>query len=257
MRLHHVADGPVDAPPLVLSNSLGTTLEMWEPQLEALSRRFRVVRYDARGHGRSSVASEPTRIDDLGRDVVELMDELGLERVSFCGLSIGGVVGMWLAANAPERVRRLVLCCTRPSFAPRETWLERATIVRAQGLEAIADAVIDRWFRPAFRRARPEVVARFRGMLVSTPADGYAACCDALADADLTPFLGTIAVPTLVITGAADPVAPPSSGEALAAALPVASHTSIADAAHIANAEQPDDFTAALLQHIDRDEETR
>ncbi len=186
MKLHHVVDGPAGAPALVLSNSLGTTLELWEPQVAPLAERFRVVRYDRRGHGRSPVAAGATTIDDLGGDLVELLDELALERVSFCGLSLGGVVGMWLAVNAPERVERLALCCTAASFAPRQGWVDRAATVRADGIGAIAEAVLGRWFRPSFQDAHPDVVARFRAMLVSTPAEGYAACCEALADADLS-----------------------------------------------------------------------
>lgn len=254
MKLHHVVDGPAGAPALVLSNSLGTTRELWEPQVAPLAERFRVVRYDRRGHGRSPVAAGATTIDDLGGDLVELLDELALEQVSFCGLSLGGVVGMWLAVNAPERVERLVLCCTAASFAPRQGWVDRAATVRADGMGAIADAVLGRWFRPSFQDAHPDVVARFRATLVSTPAEGYAACCDALADADLTSRLGEIAAPTLVLTGADDPVAPPATGDALAAAIPGAVHTVVQRAAHIANIEQPDAFTAALLRHLGRDE---
>lgn len=254
MRLHHVVDGPAGAPVLVLSNSLGTTHEMWEPQVAPLAERFRVVRYDRRGHGRSPVAAGATTIDDLGGDLVELLDEIALERISFCGLSLGGVVGMWLAVNAPERVERLVLCCTAASFAPRQAWVDRAATVRADGMGAIADAVLGRWFRPSFQDTHPDVVARFRATLVSTPAEGYAACCDALADADLTSRLGEIAAPTLVLTGADDPVAPPATGDALAAAIPGAVHTVVERAAHIANIEQPDAFTAALLRHLGRDE---
>lgn len=254
MKLHHVVDGPAGAPALVLSSSLGTTCELWEPQVAPLAERFRVVRYDRRGHGRSPVAAGATTIDDLGGDLVELLDELALERVSFCGLSLGGVVGMWLAVNAPERVERLVLCCTAASFAPRQGWVDRAATVRRDGVAAIADAVLGRWFRPSFQESHPDVVARFRALLVSTPAEGYAACCDALADADLTSRLGEIAAPTLVLTGADDPAVPPATGDALAAAIPDAVHTVVERAAHLANIEQPDAFTAALLRHLGRDE---
>jgi 3-oxoadipate enol-lactonase len=250
VKLHHVVDGPVGAPALVLSNSLGTTLEMWEPQVAPLAERFRVVRYDRRGHGRSPVAVGTTTIDDLGGDLVELLDELALSRVSLCGLSLGGVVGMWLAINAPERVERLALCCTAASFAPREGWVDRAAAVRADGMGAVVDAVLDRWFRPSFRDTDPDVAARHRAMLVSTPAEGYAACCDALAEADLSTRLPEIAAPALVLTGAEDPVAPPATGDALAAAIPGATHTVVAGAAHLANVEQPDAFTAALLRHL-------
>jgi 3-oxoadipate enol-lactonase len=255
VNLHHVVDGAEGAPALVLSNSLGTTLEMWEPQLVPLAKRFRVVRYDRRGHGRSPVATGPTTIDDLGGDLIELLDELALERISFCGLSLGGVVGMWLAVNAPERVERLALCCTAASFAPRQGWVDRAATVRTDGMGAIAEAVLGRWFRPSFQNTHPDIAARVHAMLVSIPAEGYAACCDALGDADLTSRLGEIAAPTLVLTGADDPVVPPATGDALAAAIPDAAHTVIEGAAHMANVEQPDAFTAALLRHLGGDKE--
>ena len=250
MKLHAVVDGAPEAPVLVLASSLGTTLEMWEPQLAALTQRFRVVRFDRRGHGRSPLASGPTTVDDLGRDLIELLDELSLERVSFCGLSLGGVEGMWLAINAPGRIGSLALCCTAASFPPRQAWLDRAAAVRGGGLQAISEAVLGRWFTPAFRDACPDVVSRLRVMLESIPVEGYASCCEALADADLTAQLGEISVPTLVITGADDPVAPPEMGDALAAAIPAATHIVIAGAAHVANVEQPAAFTEALLRHL-------
>ena len=250
MKLHHVVDGSDGAPVLVLSSSLGTTLEAWEPQLGPLAKHFRVVRYDRRGHGRSPVATGATTLDDLGGDLIELLDGLAFERVSFCGISLGGVEGMWLALNAPERVERLALCCTAPSFPPRQGWVDRAAAVRADGMGAIVDAVLGRWFRPVFQAARPDVVARFRALLLSTPPEGYAACCDALADADLTARIGGIAAPTLVLTGSDDLGVPPASGEALAAAIPGARHTVVEGAAHIASVEQADSFTAALLRHV-------
>lgn len=254
VRVHHVVDGPLDAPVVVFCNSLGTTLEMWEPQLPAMAGRFRVVRYDRRGHGRSPVPPGPYTIDDLGGDVLELADRLGLERVSFCGLSIGGAVGMWLALEAPERIERLILCCTRAVFPPPEQWAERAAAVREGGVEAVADGVLERWFMPELHAARPEVAQSFRRMLVGTPAEGYAACCDALRTLDLRPRLSEIAAPTLVISGAEDPVAPPEVGEELAASIPGARHVVVDDAAHIANAEQPDAFTRALLGHLTGEE---
>jgi 3-oxoadipate enol-lactonase len=248
--LHHVVDGPSDAPVVVLASSLGTTHEMWEPQVEPLSAHFRVVRYDRRGHGRSPVVEGPTSLDDLGADLVELLDGLAVERIAFCGLSLGGLEGMWLAANAPDRVDRLVLACTTPAFRPRETWVERAATVRVDGVGAIADAALGRWFRPVFHDRHGDVVTRFREMLVSTPAEGYAACCDVLADADLTGRVGEIVAPTLVLTGVEDPAVPPSAGEALAKAIPGAVHVVVEDAAHVANVEQAESFTAALLQHL-------
>ena len=247
MIVHHHLDGPDGAPPLMLCNSLGTTLEMWDPQAEALAAHFRLVRYDQRGHGHSAVPAGPYSIEDLGRDALALLDDLGIERASFCGLSIGGIVGMWLASEAPDRVHRLVLCCTAPTLPPREQWLERAATVRSHGVSRLADAVLARWFTPA---APASLRERFRAMLVATSAEGYAGCCEALADADLRARLAAIEAETLVVTGAEDPVVVREEGEALAASIPAAAHVQIGGAAHIANAEQPSAFTQHVLAHL-------
>jgi 3-oxoadipate enol-lactonase len=253
VTLHRVVQGPADAPALVLCNSLGTTLGMWDAQMPALAERFRVVRYDRRGHGLSPVPPGPYSIDDLGGDVLSLLDELGLERVSFCGLSIGGAVGMWLALEAPERLDRIALCCTRPAFLPPEQWAERAAVVREGGVAVVSEAALGRWFTERFHAEHPDVVDAFRTMLVGTPAEGYAACCEALATFDVRSRLGAIGAPTLVVTGENDPVAPPESGAELAAAIPGANNVVLEGAAHIANVEQPDAFTAALLAHLDNE----
>jgi 3-oxoadipate enol-lactonase len=247
VTLHYRLDGRDDAAPLLLCNSLGTTLELWDPQVPALAAQFRLVRYDQRGHGRSPVPVGPYSIDDLGRDALALLDDLGLERVSFCGLSIGGMVGMWLAAEAPARIERLVLCSTAPSLPPRAQWLERAATVRAEGVSAVADATLARWFTP---RAPGDLVETFRAMLVGTPAEGYAGCCEALAELDLHERLAAIEAPTLVVTGEGDPVAPPEAGVQLAAAIADASHVTIAAARHLTNAEQPATFTQHVLAHL-------
>ena len=247
MTLHYRLDGPHGGPPLMLCNSLGTTLEMWDAQVVDLTAQFRVARYDQRGHGRSPVPPGPYSIEDLARDALGLLDDLGIEHTSFCGLSIGGMVGMWLASETPERIERLVLCCTAPTLPPREQWLERAATVRADGVSAIADAAIDRWFTPLAPDSLREM---FRTMLVETPAEGYAASCEALADLDLRDRLAAIEAPTLVVTGAGDPVAPPETGEQLAASISGARHVTVAGARHIANAEQPATFTQPVLAHL-------
>jgi 3-oxoadipate enol-lactonase len=234
----------------MLCNSLGTTLELWEPQLPALAAQFRVLRYDGRGHGRSPVPPGPYAIDELGRDALGLLDELDIESVSFCGLSLGGMVGMWLASEAPDRVDRLVLGCTAPSLPPREQWLERAATVRAEGVSALADAVLGRWFTPS---APESLRVRFRAMLVATPAEGYAACCEALAGLDLSERLGAIEAPTLVLTGAQDPVVPSEAGERLAASIAGARHETVPGAAHVASAEQPATFTQHVLAHLTKE----
>jgi 3-oxoadipate enol-lactonase len=249
VEVHHVLEGPDDAPVLVLSNSLGTTLGMWDEQAPALSESFRLLRYDHRGHGGSPVPPGPYRIEDLGRDVLMLLDRPEVEHFSFCGLSIGGMVGIWLAGEAPERVERLVLCCTSARFPP-DMFDSRARTVRADGVDAIADTVVDRWFTPAFRQGRPEVTEQARRMLLETPAEGYAGCCEAVRDADLSGRLGMISAPTLVIGGADDLAAPLDQAGLIRDSIPDASLEVIPDAAHLANIEQPEAITQAILDHL-------
>jgi 3-oxoadipate enol-lactonase len=251
VNLNHRFDGPEDAPVLVLSNSLGTTLELWEPQIAALSQHARVLRYDQRGHGGSPVPPGPYTVGDLGGDVVDLLDRLELERVSFCGLSIGGVTGMWLGANAPERIDKLVLACTGARIGTTEMWTDRAAWVRDRGTATVAAAVVERWFTPEFAAASPEIVARFHAMVESTPDEGYAGCCDALRDFDFRNELGRVAPPTLVISGAQDPATPPDLGAFLVDNIPAATFTLIEDAAHLANVARPEQFTQAVLSHLE------
>ena len=251
IELFHRVDGPDGAPPLVLGNSLGCSLAMWEPQVPSLAGAFRVVRYDQRGHGRSPVPPGPYSLDDLGKDLLALLDELGIGRALLCGSSMGGMVGMWLALEAPERVDRLVLCCTSARFGSRESWIDRARRVREGGVGAVADGVLQRWFTPGFARERPEVVERYERMLLSTPAEGYAGCCEALAGADLRERLGAIAAPALVVSGSDDPSSAVAKGREIADAIPGARHTVIGPAAHLANVERPEAFTHAITAHLD------
>ncbi len=247
----HRFDGPEDAPILLLSNSLGTTHEMWNPQMPALTAHFRVLRYDRRGHGQSAVPPGPYTIADMAGDVIELLDSLGLDRVLYCGLSIGGMDAMWNAANAPERISRLALCCTAPHMPPRELWDERAAAVREHGVEALADGTVERWFSPQFRESDPETVAWIRAMFASTPAEGYAGCCEAIREWDFRSELGRISAPTLVLSGEDDPSTPPVAGQEIAAGIPGAEfHVLPAPTRHLANTEQPEAVTAALLAHL-------
>jgi 3-oxoadipate enol-lactonase len=247
----HRFDGPEDAPVLLLSNSLGTTHEMWEPQLAALTEHFRVLRYDRRGHGRSAVPPGPYSIADLAGDAIELLDSLELERASYCGLSIGGMDAMWNAANAPERIDRLALCSTSPCLSPRELWDERAAAARAEGVEALADATMERWFSPEFREREPETLARIRAMVASTPAEGYAGCSEAIRDWDFEGELGRITAPTLVLSAADDPSTPPEHGRVIADAVAGSSFVVLpAPTRHLSNWEQPEAFTEALLAHL-------
>jgi 3-oxoadipate enol-lactonase len=248
---YHRFDGPDDAPVLLLSNSLGTTHAMWEPQIPALTEHFRVLRYDRRGHGRSEVPAGPYTIGELAGDVLELLDSLELDRVSYCGLSIGGMDAMWNAAHAPERIDRLALCSTSPHMPPRELWDERAATVRSSGTEAVADATMERWLSDEFRAGNGDAVARVREMVASTPAEGYAACCEAIRDWDFREQLGQITAPALVLSAADDPSTPPDHGRLLAEGIDGASFVVLrAPARHLANVEQPEAFTEALLEHL-------
>jgi len=248
--LHYRVDGPSSAPVLVLSHALGLSMAMWDRQVAPLSREFRVVRYDHRGHGGSPVPERPYRIEDLGRDLLHMLDRLALERVSFCGLSLGGMVGLWLGANAPERVDRLVVCCTAARMPRPEDYAERAKVVRAKGMAAIADTVIGRWFTPAFQARQPDVVAGIKALLLATPVEGYAATCEALAAMDLRDDLPRIAASTLVIAGAEDKATPPEHAEEIAGRIPAAELVVIPETAHLANIEQPEAVTTRVLSHL-------
>jgi 3-oxoadipate enol-lactonase len=241
VKLHHALDGAIDGPALLLGGSLGTTLEMWEPQLEALEPITQLVRFDTRGHGRSPVPAGPYRIDDLGSDVLRLMDDLQLERASYCGLSIGGMVGQWLAINAPERIDRLILICTGSFLPPADPWLERAAAVRSAGTtEVIADAVVGRWFTEPFAEAHPDTVARHRAMIAATDPGGYAACLAAIATMDLRAGLPSVTTPTLVLSGAQDASIAPSHGRLIADAIPGSRYELLDPAAHVATVERAD-----------------
>jgi 3-oxoadipate enol-lactonase len=248
--VHHVAEGPAGGPPVVLVNSLGTDLGMWDDQAGPLSERHHLIRYDQRGHGKSPVPPGPYSLADLGGDLIALLDRLGLERVSLCGLSLGGMTAMWAASEVPDRVERLVLCCTSALLGPPADWQQRARTVRGLGVAAIADAVLERWFTPEFLAARPPAVERLDAILRATPAEGYAGCCEAIRDMDLSDRLGRITAPTLVIAGAEDPATPPLHGQGIANGIPDARLDIVAHAAHLANVEQPQAITDRILAHV-------
>lgn len=250
MKLHHVLEGPADAPVLALPSSLGTTVELWAANLPHWSQSFRILRYDQRGHGDSDAPSGPYSIEDLAGDFVGLLDDLGIERVCFCGVSMGGAPAMWLAAHSPERIDRLVLACTSARFGEPESWLERAAEVRAHGLEPIADDVLGRWFTAPFTAANPETVTWFRELLLRTPAEGYAGCCEALARWDFRGRLADIGAPTLVLAGEQDPSTPPAHAELLAQGITGARLAVVAGAAHLANVEQAEAFSHLVGEHL-------
>ena len=245
--LHHRLDGPDDAPVLVLSNSLGTSLEMWDGMLPALAGHFRVLRYDQRGHGATPAMPGPYSIEDLGRDVLGLLDVLGLERVSFAGCSLGGMTGMWLAINAPGRVGRLALCNTSAHMPPRETWTERAATVRERGMGAVVDAALERWFSP---EAPAASVAATRAMLLATDAEGYAGCCEAIAGHDLRAEIGRIQSPTVIVAASDDPSTPPDHARALEAGIEGARLVVLDGPRHLACVERPDEVARELVAHL-------
>jgi 3-oxoadipate enol-lactonase len=254
VEVHHVVDTspdlPEDAPVVVLSNSLGTTHAMWDPQVAALAERFRVVRYDTRGHGRSPVPQGPYCIDDLADDLLDLLDRLGVEKAHLVGLSLGGMTAMRLAARNPERVDRLVVLCTSALLGPAQGWLDRAATVRARGTEAVAEGVVDRWYTAAYAQAHPDRVTAARAMVSAQPAEGYASCCEAIAAMDLTGDLPDITAPTLAVAGADDPATPPEHLERIAAAVKDGRLLVVPQSAHIASQEQPEAVTQAVLEHL-------
>jgi 3-oxoadipate enol-lactonase len=244
-------DGPADAPALLLCHSLGTDHRMWESQIPAFTQHFRVVRYDLRGHGASPAPSEKTTIDDLGRDALSVMDRLGQKRFHFCGLSTGGLVGQWLALNAPERLNRLMLCNTAARIGSAEMWSQRIETVRSGGMEAVTATVADRWFTEDFGRRFPAVLGAARATLLATSPAGYNAICSVLRDADFRPRVAAIKIPTLVIAGDKDLSTPPADGRWLAQQISGAGFTVLA-AAHLSNLERPDEFSAAAIRFLHR-----
>lgn len=251
-RLHWQAEGPDGAPALVLLNSVGSDLSMWDPVVGPLAEQLRVVRIDTRGHGRSAPQRSVRTPDvaDLGADVLGALDELGLARVDLAGLSLGGMTAMWLAIHHPERVARLALLCTSAHLPPAQAWHDRATSVRADGMPAVADAVVARWVTPGLAERDPVLLPRLRAMLTGTDAEDYAWCCEAIAALDLRPDLPRIAAPTVVLAGADDPATPPGHGAVIAAGIPGARLVVVEDAAHLATVEQPGVVATVLRQHF-------
>ena len=248
-RVHYALSGSATAPVFVLSNSLGTSFSMWDPQIPAFEKDFHVLRYDTRGHGQSSVTPGPYRIEQLARDVLHLLDRLTIDRVHFCGLSMGGTIGMWLGTNAPERLHKLVLCNTAARIGTAEVWNARIDAVSKGGMQSIAPAVIERWFTPALRAAAPETVAHTQRMIEASPPKGYAACCAALRDMDQRESISSIRVPTLVVCGAKDPATTVADGQFLADKISGARLLEL-PTAHLSNIEAPERFSSEVLKFL-------
>lgn len=249
LRIHYQLDGPHHAPVLVLSNSLGTDLSLWDRQLATFTTRFRVLRYDQRGHGASDVPPGDYTVAMLGADVVALLDRLAIARAHFCGISMGGLTGMWLGAHARGRIGHLVLANTAAKIGTMDTWNTRIAAVTREGLPVMADGVLARWFTPAFLAANAPPLPALRNMLAHTSLSGYLACCAAVRDADLRADLAVIAAPTLVIAGVHDASTTPADARALAAAIAGARHVELV-AAHISNIEAAAAFNAAVLDFL-------
>jgi 3-oxoadipate enol-lactonase len=250
--LHYQLDGPAEAPVLILSNSLGTDLHMWDAQVSSFAEHFRVLRYDTRGHGQSLVTSGFYSIAQLGRDVLALADALEVERFSFCGLSMGGLIGQWLAINAPSRVERLVLCNTAAKIATPEVWTPRIETVLRDGqaaMLALRDASIARWFTPAFVTAEPAKVEAVVGMLAATSPQGYAANCAAVRDADFREQVVTINAPTLIVCGSEDVVTTPEHGGFMQERIRGAKLVEF-QAAHLSNVEAGERFTQRVVDFL-------
>jgi len=242
-------EGREDAPALMLSNSLGTNLHMWDEQAGEWAKYFRVIRYDRRGHGKSGVPDGPYSMERFGRDVLAILDALEIEKTNWCGLSMGGMVGQWLGANAPDRVEKLVLSNTNFHYADKAPWADRIKFVQEKGLTELVDPNMERWFTKDFRARAPQTIARMKEMFVATDPVGYIACCEAIRDMDFTESNSRITAPTLVIVGKQDPATPPAAGETIAKQIKGAEVAAL-DAAHISNMEQPKLYTETVLEFL-------
>lgn len=251
-ELHYQLDGPVDAPVLVLSNSLGTDLNMWDIQMAAFTEHFRVLRFDTRGHGKSLVTEGPYSIEQLGHDVIALLDALDIQRVHFCGLSMGGLIGQWLGINAGARLQRLVVCNTAAKIGTPEVWNPRIEMVLRDGtaaMVALRDASIARWFTADFAAANPHQAQQITDMLAATSPQGYAANCAAVRDADFRAQLASIKVPTLVIAGTEDAVTPPAGGHFIQNQVKGAEYVEFY-AAHLSNVQAGAAFSERVVEFL-------
>ena len=248
-QIHVQIEGPETAPVLMLSNSIAADLTMWEPQAAEFAKHFRLVRYDRRGHGKSSVPNAPYSMEAMGRDVLAVLDKLGIKRIHWCGLSMGGMVGQWLGANAPERIDKLILCNTHYYYADKTPWNDRIKAAREKGMGALASAFMERWFTKDFRESNPQAIERMKAGVAATPVEGFAGCCTAGRDMDHRDLLGRIKAPTLIIAGKQDFATPIEANEQIRAQIPGAALTAL-DTSHISNLGQPQAFTKAVLDFL-------
>ncbi len=244
--IHVQVEGPERAPILMLSNSLGTDLTMWDEQVKPLTQYFRLVRYDRRGHGQSGAPKGPYTMERLGRDVLAVIDGLAIKKVNWCGLSMGGMVGMWLGANAADRIDKLILSNTSAWFPEKDVWTGRVKLAREKGLETLVGATMERWFTKDFRERSPKAVDRVSEMFLKTPLEGYIGCAEAVRDMDHREIVRAIAAPTLIIAGRYDPATTVEAAEFIRSRIPGAALT-ILDAAHLSNIEQPHEYADTVL----------
>ena len=249
LRLHYALSGPPTAPVLILSNSLGTNFSMWDAQTPAFEKQFRLLRYDMRGHGQSSAPPPPYAVPDLARDILSLADSLSIPRFHFCGLSIGGMIGMSLALQAPDRLHKLVLCNTAPKIGTLEFWNTRIQTVQSKGMKEVAGAVTARWFTPGFQHSSPEKVACAIRVLESLDPQGYVGGCTAVRDFDFRESVRQIRTPTLVISGTHDPAATTADGHCLSEHISGARYREL-NTSHLSNIEAPAQFNDAVLSFL-------
>jgi len=252
-KINYRFDGPKEGPVVMFSNSLASDLTMWDVQIPALVEAgYRVLRYDSRGHGQSAVPEGPYSIELLAEDAVRLMDALGLEKVQFCGLSKGGMVGQMLATQYSDRLHSLVLSSTSAFMSPREIWDERIKMVRKDGMKAVVDATIDRWFTKAGQVLLPLEVNKIRRLILNTPVNGFCACCAAIRDMDQRDSIHSVSTKTLVVVGECDPSTPVSSAELIHKQISSSELMVISDAAHLVNVEKASVFNEVLLNFLEK-----
>jgi 3-oxoadipate enol-lactonase len=249
VRIHYELSGAQSADVIVLSHSLGANLHMWDKIVPALERHFRVLRYDSRGHGESGVPPAPYTLSELGGDLLELLTLLDIETPHLCGLSLGGLVGMWIGINEPDRIKRLILANTAARIGTREMWKERIAGVRKAGMGPLSQTMLERWFTEGFRQLRPGEMETIREMIAATSSEGYVGCCAAIGAADLRGMIETIAARTLVITGSQDPATTPDDGRWLHAALENSVYVEL-QSSHLSAWERPEEFQRAVIDFL-------
>lgn len=249
VTLNYATFGDSSNPALIFSNSLGTSYQMWQPQIDALQNDYFIICYDTRGHGKSAAPTGPYSLDELGQDVINLLDHLNIDRAFFCGVSMGGMTGQWLAINYPDRFYHLMLCNTAAKIGNKAAWIARAYLVREQGLDPIAATAASRWFTEGFISNHPDIVNALSDTLAASSSEGYASCCEALAVADTREQLKDIRVPVTVVAGSKDPVTTVADAQYMVDHIPNAK-LAIIDASHISNIEQPEVFNQYVRQQF-------